>query len=70
MLTWWANSHPVKFKLPIAQNCPPSKLPCPQKMGTTIIENKQFKPKLFAKFTKPEGETPQHPRIGNTSVLS
>ena len=39
-LTGWAFAHPVKlisppskFNLPIAQNCPPSKLSCPQKNG-------------------------------------
>ena len=47
--------------LPIAQNCPPSKLSCPQKngqMGTTVIRNREFKPKFFAKLTNPKLKIP------------
>ena len=61
---------PSKSNLPIAQNRPPSKLSCPQKMGTTIIKNTQFS-QLLQSWPIPKGKSHSSIlRIANTSVLS
>ena len=90
-LTGWTFAHPVnlicppsKFNLPIAQKCPSSKLPYPQKNGHHnyyTYQNQVFFFVFFSfvlfcffKIDSPQiGSRKPHsgtPRIGNTLVLS